>query len=140
VSRQLSPEETQAKENARLRKALKNAEADRDTLATAWDRVTAIVDGLIEGGTRNEVIDSFLDAWREASREDYAPNEWWIPLAEQHVNSVAGAWKDRALFGEKRRGAKIAQLRALATRWKEPGCSSAKCAAELEGVLDGWWK
>lgn len=80
------------------------AEADRETLAAGLDAISNVLDGMIEGASREETKEALytaaVKAWDTAARGTFRPNEWWRPFAEAHAArcaSRAQAAADRAI-------------------------------------------
>ena len=73
---------------AALEQERDSAQADRDALAAGLDAISDILDGMIEGASREEtkeaLYDAAIKAWEVAARGTFRPNEWWRPFAAAH--------------------------------------------------------
>lgn len=69
------------------------AEADRDALAAGLDAISTVLDGMIEGASREEtkeaLFNATIKAWDTAARGTFRPNEWWRPFVEAHAARCA---------------------------------------------------
>lgn len=79
------------------------ARADRDAIAAGLDAISDILDGMMEGASREETKEALyvaaMQAWNAAARGTFRPNEWWRPFADAHIarcgaNGVARARAD----------------------------------------------
>ena len=72
-----------------LRKLLKQAEKDRDTLAGAMNHLSAILTMPAEGAslakTEAVLYQEAERAWKDASRGGYYPRIWWEKFAEAYT-------------------------------------------------------
>lgn len=63
--------------------------ADRDALAAGLDAISDILDGMMEGASREETQEALyvaaIQAWNAAARGTFRPNEWWRPFADAHI-------------------------------------------------------